>query len=260
LLINEKYIGHNVWARTSFKLKQHHIANQPDQWVRMDDAFTPIVDKAIFTRAAAIIARRAERLSDEDMLDLLRSILDRNMALSGLIIDEYDGAPSSSAYRSRFGSLLRAYALVGFTPRHDYHYLEINRRLRSLHPDIVEDLLIGLERTGGRVHIDPDTDLLHINGEFTAAIVIARCFSTGAGSLRWKLRLDTPTPPDLTVAVRMDGANERPLDYYLLPRLCMDTALLRLCEHNGLSLDAFRFSSLDRFFQMAARHPDRRAA
>ena len=30
LLINEKYIGNNVWARSSFKLKQAHVRNPPD--------------------------------------------------------------------------------------------------------------------------------------------------------------------------------------------------------------------------------------
>lgn len=260
LLINEKYIGHNVWGRTSFKLKQRHVINQPDQWIRMDDAFMPIVDRTIFFRARDIIAARADRLSDDEMLDRLRTILDQKTMLSGLIIDEYEGSPSSSAYRTRFGSLLRAYALVGFTPRQDYRYLEINRRLRSVHPDIVAGVLIGLEAAGGKVRIDQETDLIHINEEFTAALVIARCISTSAGSLRWKLRLNGPAPPDLTVAVRMDSANDGPLDYYLLPRLCIDAALLRLCEHNGLSLDAFRFPTLDRLYQMAARHPFRRAA
>lgn len=260
LLINEKYIGNNVWARTSFKLKHRHVSNDPEQWVRMDDAFAAIVDKPLFARAQAIIAARSQRLSDDEMLNLLRSILDRNMMLSGLIIDECDGAPSSSAYRSRFGSLLRAYALVGFTPRQDFGYLETNRRLRALHPDIIDEILKGLTLAGGSVRHDPETDLLYINEEFTAALVIARCFSTGAGSLRWKLRLNAPSHPDLTVAIRMDTDNERPLDYYLLPRLSMEGALLRLCEHNGLSLDAFRFPSLDRFYRMAARCPFRSAA
>lgn len=260
ILINEKYIGNNVWARTSFKLKQRHVLNQPEQWVRQDEAFTAIVDRQLFYRAQSIIATRTERLSDAQMLDLLRSILDQNALLSGLIIDECDGVPSSSAYRSRFGSLLRAYSLVGFTPKHDYRYLEINRRLRSLHPEILEETLAGLRLAGGAVCMDPEYDLLHINGEFTASLIIARCISTSAGSLRWKIRLNAPFQADLTVAVRMDSRNERPLDYYLLPRLCMESALVRLCEYNGLSLDAFRFPSLARFYQMAARHPFRWAA
>jgi hypothetical protein len=33
--------------------------------------------------------------------------------LTGALIDETDGMPSSSAYRSRFGSLINAYRLAG---------------------------------------------------------------------------------------------------------------------------------------------------
>ena len=76
---------------------------------------------------------------------------------------------------------------------------------------------------------------------------------TPAGSLRWKIRLDTGLAPDITVALRMDETNEAPLDYYLLPLLEMTTDRIRLAEENGLMLDAFRFDSLEFFFAMAER-------
>lgn len=260
ILINEKYIGNNVWARTSFKLKQRHVINRPDDWVRYDGAFDAIVDKDQFHKAQRIIASRATSLSDEQMLDILRKILAQNQMLTGLIIDEFEAAPSSSSYRSRFGSLLRAYSLVGFAPRHDYRFVEVNRRLRKEHPGILTSVVEGVERKGGAVRIDPHTDMIHINEEFTATLVIARCFATAAGSLRWKVKLDFPTKPDIVIAVRMDAANENPLDFYILPRLTLEAALLRLCEHNGLSIDAFCYPTLDYLFRMASRTTFRRAA
>jgi DNA invertase Pin-like site-specific DNA recombinase len=260
LLINEKYIGNNVWAQTSFKLKQRHVRNPPQEWVRADNAFAPIVDKLMFERAQAIIAARSERMSDAQMLELLGSVLAGHGTLSGLIIDEADNVPSSSAYRSRFGGLLRAYALVGFAPKQDYRYLEINRKLRQLHPTVVAQAIEGIRAAGGSVTQDAATDILKINEEFTASLVIVRCFQTAAGSLRWKLRLDTALQPDLTVAIRMDASNIGAHDYYLLPRLDMRDAVLRLAEYNGLSLDAYRFDTLDAFYRMAAREPWPRAA
>lgn len=260
LLTNEKYIGNNVWARTSFKLKDRHVSNKPEDWIRADNAFPRVVDPETFDKAQAIIASRAQHLSDEAMLEILRSILERNGMLSGLIIDEMEGAPSSSSYRCRFGGLIRAYALAGFSPARDYRYLEINRKLRSLHPTLVDEVLAGLRLAGGIVIRNPLTDILTINEEFTASIIIVRCLRTSAGSLRWKLRLDTALKPDLTVAVRMDENNTVPRDYYLLPRLDMRTAVLRLSEHNGLSLDAYRFDTPDTFYGMAARLPFPRAA
>lgn len=260
LLINEKYIGNNVWGRTSFKLKSEHVRNAPQDWIRADGAFAKIVDIELFERVQRIIQSRSDRLDDEQMLGLLAQILELRGYLSGMIIDEVEGCPSSSAFRNRFGSLLRAYALVGFSPDHDYHYLETNRKLRELHPNVVAEILDGIAAAGGQVSQDAVTDLLTVNHEFTASIVVVRCFATPAGSLRWKLRLDTALKPDVTVAVRMDSTNDRPRDYYLLPQLDMRDAVLRLAEYNGLSLDSYRFDTLDSFYQMAARVPIRRAA
>lgn len=260
LLTNEKYVGNNVWARTSFKLKERHLINPPDTWIRADGAFARIVDKGLFDEAQTLIAARMQHLSDDAMLEILRSIFERNGTLSGLIIDEIDGAPSSTAYRSRFGGLLRAYALVGFSPDRDYRYLEINRKLRALHPNIVNEVLTGARAAGGTILQNPMTDILSINGEFTASVVVVRCLRTPSGSLRWKLRLDSALRPHVTIAVRMNETNELPYDYYILPIFDMKSATFRLCEHNGLSLDAYRFDSLETFYRMAARQHFPRAA
>jgi hypothetical protein len=145
--------------------------------------------------------------------------------------------------------------LVGFKPDRDYRYIEINRRLRELHPDIVAETIAGIEALGGSVERHLKTDLLTINGEFTASLVIVRCCETNAGSLRWNIRFDMSLKPDITIAVRMDRPNQRPLDYYLLPSLDMTLPRIRLAEHNGLSLDAYRFETLDPLFDMAIHVP-----
>jgi hypothetical protein len=137
--------------------------------------------------------------------------------------------------------------------------VEINRALRRLHPGVVAGVLSGIEAAGGRASQNTADDLLTINDEFSASLVIARCRQTPAGS-KWRIKLDAALCPDLTIAVRMAAGNESPLDYYLLPRLDMDEAVLRLCEHNGLSLDAYRFGDLEALYQMAVRVPVRQAA
>ncbi len=255
ILINEKYIGNNVWNRSSFKLKKHRVQNDPDIWVRAEGAFEAIVDLELFAAANAIIGARSARLTDDEMLAGLRDIFQAQGYLSGLIIDEADALPSSGSYSTRFGSLLRAYQLVGFKPDRDYRYVEINRRLRDLHPDIVAHAITGMEEAGGNVERDPNTDLLTINKEFTASLVIVRCHETSAGSLRWNIRFDTSLRPDITIAVRMNRPNLTPLDYYLLPCIDMTLPRLRLAENNGLSLDAYRFDTLSPLFEMATHVP-----
>jgi hypothetical protein len=222
-------------------------------WIRAERAFEAVVDRSLFDAAQAIIRERSRKLSDQEMLTALRQLLHDRGYLSGLIIDEAERLPSSSAYQSRFGSLLRAYELVGFSPDHDYRYIEINRALRRLYPQIVNDTIAGIKNVGGWVEQDARNDLLTINGEFTASIVIVRCRITEAGSLRWHIHFDVGLWPDLTVAVRMDQQNRAPLDYYLLPRIDMTKPRLRLAEENGVSLDTYRFEGIDSIFDLAAR-------
>ena len=260
ILTNEKYVGNNVFNRMSFKLKKKRVRNEADMWIRRDDAFPAIVPIEMFQAANTIIAARSVRFTDAEMLDRLTELLAARGELSGLIIDEMEGMPSSSAYQSRFGSLLRAYQLVGWTPNRDFRYVEINRFLRRIHPDIVGRAVAAIEDLGGTVRRDLETDLLTINGEFTASIVIVRCQETLAGSHRWKIRFDAGLRPDITVAIRMAPGNREIFDYYLLPRVEMAGADLRLREDNGIFLDAFRVDTLDRFFRLTARCSIRNAA
>ena len=253
VLTNPKYIGDNVFNRVSFKLKMRRVVNTPEHWIRACGVFVAVVDATMFERAARIVEDRSRRLGDPELLDLLRSLLAAQGSLSSLVIDEREDMPSSSVYRNRFGSLLRAYQLVGYSPRRDYRYIEINRRLRVLHPDVVAMVIDGLRAAGGEISVDPETSLIDVNGEFTASVVVARCGETQGGSPRWRIRLDAGLAPDITIAVRMNRDNASPLDYYLLPRLDMTEPNLRLAESNGLSLDGYRFETLDFLFSLAAR-------
>lgn len=252
LLINEKYAGDNVWNRRSFKLKKKRVRNDPDMWIRAQGAFEAIVERDIFEAARAIINARSFRLSDDEMLSALHRLYEREGLLSGIIIDECDGMPSSSAYSSRFGSLLRAYSLVGFRPDRDYRYVEINRFLRDLHPDVLDKVLDGFRDMGSEIRQEDETDRIIVNDEFSVSVVIVRCTSTPTGLLRWKLRFDTTLCTDITIVVRMDSVNRTPLDYYLFPRIDIASDRVRLAEENGLSLDAYRFESLDYLYEIAA--------
>lgn len=253
VLTNEKYIGNNVYNRQSFKLRKMRVVNTPEMWVRADGAFEGIVDPQLFYIAQGMIRERNRRFSNEEMLERLKHLFERHGYLSGLVIDEADSMPSSGAYHHRFGSLIRAYELVGFKPHRDYRYIEINRMLRQKHHDVVVETIATIESLGGSAYRNPASDLLTVNGEFTTSIVVARCQQTPAGSLRWKIRLDTGLAPDITVAIRMGHANEHPLDYYLLPLYDMTSDRLRLAEENGLMLDAYRYDTLEFFYAMAER-------
>ncbi len=253
VLTNEKYLGNNVYHRTSCKLKKRHVVNPEAMWIRSDGVFERIVDEHQFFTARGIILARSRKLSNDEMLVKLRGALARHGRLSGFLIDEAEDMPSSSAFRSRFGSLVSAYRLIGYEPEVDYSFIETNRLLRTMYPEVVSEVVEKLRSHGASVLIDSKTDLLFINGEITASMIIARCGHTATGSSRWKVRLDESLRPDITIVARMDETNSSIRDYYLLPALDMTWERLRMAQENGIYLDAYRFPSLDYFFQLASR-------
>ena len=260
VLTNEKYIGNNVYNRTSFKLKKLRVVNTPEMWIRKEGAFEAIVPPELFYTVRGIMCARARRYTDAELIERLRRLYENRGFLSGLVINETEGMPSTAVYSHRFGSLLRAYQTVGFSPDRDYRYLEANRFLRRFHPEIVTQTEASIAALGGSVQRDPATDLLRLNGEFSVSLVLSRCQERGSGKLAWKVRFDTSLAPDITVAVRLDPTNQKPLDYYLLPRLDFDQARVNLRERNPIEFETYRFNTLDYLYHMAERSRVRRAA
>jgi hypothetical protein len=252
ILTNPKYAGANVFNRRSFKLKKQRVKNPPEMWVRRDGAFSALVSQDQFVAAQTIIENRHHHLTDEQMLGELRGILATTGRLSGILIDETPGIPSSCAYRQRFGSLYRAYSLVGHHVSRDYSYVEINRLLRRTHADLCAAIITEVERAGASIERQFDTDLLTVNQEFTTSIVLSRCRLTGAGHHRWLIRLEDSLRPDITVAARLTPANDAVLDYFIFPGIdCLSAELLS--DRNPLAVDVYRFDDLNTFIQLAKR-------
>ena len=174
--------------------------------------------------------------------------------LSGFIIDQAVDLPSAVTYMHRFGGLFRAYEMVGFCPYRSSDYLEVNRRLRRLHPQIVERTQLSIAELGGSVWRDPKTDLLHLNQELVISLVMARCQTLPGGRRRWRIHFDhTLYAPDITVAIRLDHVNQSELDYFVLPQLDLPVRGFQLSDRNQADFDCFRFDDLSFFYGMSKR-------
>jgi DNA invertase Pin-like site-specific DNA recombinase len=160
ILQNEKYIGNNIWNRESFKLQKARVQNGREIWIRHDGAFAPVIDRSLFDAAQTIFRERPvlgrERVhSDDEMLERLRRLWKARGDLTRRMIDESDGIQSSSAYDYRFGSIMRAYQLIGFTPRHHQKDRKKPRpSCRGLSDEEMLDILRKLWRECGSLSID----------------------------------------------------------------------------------------------------------
>lgn len=129
-----------------------------------------------------------------------------------------------------------------------------------MHPLLLQQTTSKIAEVGGKVSIDPRTDLMLVNEEVTISLVLSRCQMSPAGSKRWNIRFDYGLSPDLTIAVRMKEQEESALDYYILPTIDIETPRLRLAESNQASLEIYRFDSLEILSELARRTEFRRVA
>ncbi|HCP5557290.1 TPA: recombinase family protein [Escherichia coli] len=253
ILTNEKYIGNNIYNKTSSKLKSKLVKNPKHEWIRCDKAYKPIISKKKYNKAQEIIQLRSIHLTNEDLLEKLKEKLESNGKLSGFIIDEDDTGPSSSVYRTRFGGLLRAYTLIGYKPEHDYSYLQINEALRSFYSEIIEDFKGEILKSNYHIDEYKYYPMLYINDEFLISVLVTKCIHMKSGKLRWKVRFDNSQKADITIVIRMNSQNISPLDFYIIPKIENEYSKMCMMETNNIRLDLYRFDNLDKFLQIITR-------
>jgi DNA invertase Pin-like site-specific DNA recombinase len=253
ILTNEKYIGNNIYNRLSFKLRKKRVRNPESKWVRGSGAFEPIINTDLFAKASEIFAQRREARETSHILDQLRALYMAKGRLSGELINEQRGMPSKDVYRRRFGTLPRAYALAGYKPHSKGRYFATHGVLRDRFPKIVGEIVSGLHSVGATVEQSAEDDVLRINGEFTALLLLAYCRKTRAGYYRWHLCFDARPSPDVTIVVRLAVDPERIFDCYLFPSIDLPSNRAYHADGNAFNFDAYRVDSLSALYALAQR-------
>lgn len=114
MLQDHHYMGMQVWGRTTAFLSGPVKQLPLEQWEICANAFLPIIPEELFLRAQQIFANCTFRLTDDQLLQRLRQTLEACGRLSADIIDESRLCPGGTAYARRFGTLLNAYARIGY--------------------------------------------------------------------------------------------------------------------------------------------------
>ena len=143
-----------------------------------------------------------------------------------------------TVYANRFGSLARAYELVGFKPEPRYRIGDATAQIEQVVCSAVDDIVIDLRGRGVNASFLHELYLLTISGGVTVAVAVARAVSDGiTRSRRWEVRRLKYRKADLTLLIRMDSGNKRVQDYFLMP-----TAILPLTK------DGHKLRVSDRLF------------
>ncbi len=131
------------------------------EWIVVPGAFRPLIGSETFANAQRRIEQMQSSLprnrSDQDLLEELRTIRSAHGRISVDLINRTPSAPSPLTYRKRFGTLRRAYELVGYRRFWDPDWLEVRQRIQRLRNDLMKgikemDPRISIERRSGRCH------------------------------------------------------------------------------------------------------------
>jgi DNA invertase Pin-like site-specific DNA recombinase len=140
ILCNPKYKGTALYNRTTSKLMSVQKPRPESEWVVVPEAFAPIVSSRMFEAAQDVFRNRPWNLSNEQVLDTLRSILKTQGSLSSALINNVPGTLSKDGYRRRFGSLTKAFQLVGYDSPHK-KTVESRHAIQELRQRLMEKLV-----------------------------------------------------------------------------------------------------------------------
>lgn len=219
ILANENYIGKTIYNRTSRRLGQKLVKNPDHAWVRGSAAIEPIVDPGIFARAQKLLAERRVQIAEDEMLLRLRLTLRRRGKLNSRIINGTLGLNHVSSYVKHFGSLRKAYALIGYVSPRDCDWIDTQdfwaAEQASHATELAEVLRTGL---GIQADLVPDGIDLAVAGERVVSFLVARRLAHRGEdhAAQWKA-YRRQISSGLLAVMRLDAANREIEDYVLLP-------------------------------------------
>jgi hypothetical protein len=248
--MNENYIGNYVYNRTTQRLGQKPRSNAPSLWIRAVGVLDPIVEPTLFLEAQYVKRRRRFSLSNREMLARLSTLLKEKGRLSRPILDAANYLPHSTSFLNRFGSLSKAYRLVGHHRKNSFDYAAgaTSALVTNTITELTGDLIARVEANGGFATFDTTTDELTIDRHLIISFYVARCKRTKRGWLRWIVRRRSTLRGDLIVALRMDEHGNL-MDYLLLPVANFPVCKMEFAEPNRKRLDGCRFDQVDELFK-----------
>jgi len=250
ILNNPKYIGANVFNRTSEKLRMGPIRNPEALWVRRDGAFTPIVSEEMFRKARMIVESRKRKRTDNEMLEELQSLLKKAGRLSYHLIDQSRETAASGSYSKRFGSLRHAYKRIGYTQDRDLSYCDARRNRKVLRTECLNQISSNLLAARASVLVDHQNGVLRINKGFSVRLIVVKCSRNEYNRPRWRVQPGSSLNCDLTIVARMDEENIRIRDYFLFPKSVRLRNEIVLSAKNSPLRDLYRFDTLEQFYRI----------
>ncbi len=220
ILKNEKYMGCNIYGKVSKKLHTRSKRMLQQDWVTNTEAFVPLISAEQFARVQRRLRERNHHVwkADEYMLKKMRRVLRREGRLSENLLK---GSFDYRACSRRFGSLIKAYERIGYTPSpHAVKSLPGQLKIRQLRKVLFDHLKVLFGDTMRLVRLPGQTSrqVLQFAGGFCVAVHICRP-RLGAKSKgrRWWLMAQPRERGVPALVCTTDVKLENIVGYHLMP-------------------------------------------
>jgi len=253
ILRNPKYMGCNVWNRTSKKLDGPCVAVPSQEWVVNPLAFCPIVDPVTFNQVQQILPRLAQ-WTDSELLQKLKDLLAERKTLSVGIIKATPEMPSIATIYRRFGGFRHLYELLNYGGATGAFYkTDQSKRTLLLRDRLIKklrDLFPGL-LTVSYLPQNMRT-ILSLSSGKRVSIRICRRRLTVKGNVRWTLYCGKPIMgEDSTLVCLLNETNTDFHEYYLLPHIETEMQDFSLKPNDPLFAAGSRLSDLGDLYGFA---------
>lgn len=254
LLRCESYIGNNVYNRRSRKLKQKEIWNPPEEWIRFEGGFEPIISREVFEKARKLLNERAalydKRRSRtiETMLEEVRALVGDSGKLDYADLNRPELRFKGDAYRQQLGGVLKIRQRLGLSGPRDRHFLVDVPARRALRQTLIDEIQQGFEARGVQVDRQRSPRLV-VGGQFSVLVHLTQSFITPKrGDLRWTVRFDRVREADAILIARLNHEENTVRDFLLMrtdecPGECLTFGLEEV-------FDQFRLPCIDAFFDV----------
>jgi DNA invertase Pin-like site-specific DNA recombinase len=187
ILMHPKYAGFNVFNRTTRKLYTPTLKVPRSEWILKSGAFESIVDLDTFLQAQNILWTRTCHVTNTQLLDGLRKLLDQKGRLSISLIKECKFLPSASAIRRRFGNMRAVYRLLDYGQER-FRNVDLRQRTHALREKLLTQIA---EASLDKIKVVQRTTrhraTLELPGKRAASILLARSSYVWKETRRWLL-------------------------------------------------------------------------
>ncbi|WP_434108158.1 recombinase family protein [Paraburkholderia caffeinilytica] len=247
ILRNEKYVGTNVYSRTSSKLDAAWEQLPTEEWIRVPGAFDPVVGNQLFAAVQRKLARCKCVPNRDEIVAGLRKVIEKTGTLNQATLRRYRSAPSVERIMREFGSLYEAYEAIGYAPRLNPERSRNRHTERRTELSIADITADELRKRGHAVKFEKHTNVMCVDNALRLQLVVRSSWLVRGHSPYWIARWPDCFAIDFLVYARIERADPNLLDFHLFPRGSLTPGAYTVIQRNGVS----RFEDF--------RHPDLRS-